>query len=175
VPDFIEERLFNINKGVCMNKKNGFTLVELMVVIVIIGILAAVAIPRVTAAINKARLVEAPQTLRGIATQQHVYFVEESNYADFGTDLGMNKPKSSVWEYNINVATVGSFVAAAKLLNPIKIDTTTAARDHLISIDDQDVRKATGAKIADPKTAASLGKLIPDWANTNTAPTSFGD
>ena len=43
--------------------KQGFTLIELMVVIVIIGVLASLAIPRFTDASNKAKVAEAPRVL----------------------------------------------------------------------------------------------------------------
>ncbi|MCL1946612.1 MAG: prepilin-type N-terminal cleavage/methylation domain-containing protein, partial [Chitinivibrionia bacterium] len=52
-----------------MNKK-GFTLVELMVVIVIIGVLAAVAIPKMMAATNKAKAGEGPQILSAISRME---------------------------------------------------------------------------------------------------------
>jgi len=47
----------------CFIKKQGFTLIELMVVIVIIGVLASLAIPRFSEASDKAKVAEAPRIL----------------------------------------------------------------------------------------------------------------
>ncbi len=62
-----------------MNKK-GFTLVELMVVIVIIGVLAAVALPKFAEAINKSRASEAPQRIKQIYSAAVVYEGENATY-----------------------------------------------------------------------------------------------
>jgi prepilin-type N-terminal cleavage/methylation domain-containing protein len=53
-----------------------FTLVELMVVIVIVGILAAVAIPKFTTASHKAKASEFPTVLTSIYSAEHTYEAE---------------------------------------------------------------------------------------------------
>lgn len=61
-----------------MNSKKGFTLVELMVVILIVGILAAVAIPLMQGRIDKAKWSEANATAGTIKTAIRAYVAETS-------------------------------------------------------------------------------------------------
>lgn len=63
-----------------LNHQNGFSLVELMIVIVIIGVLAAVAVPIYTSNVTKAKMSEADASLGTIRTQARIYYGENGEY-----------------------------------------------------------------------------------------------
>jgi type IV pilus assembly protein PilA len=62
--------------------KKGFTLIELMIVVAIIGILAAIAIPNFMRFQAKSKQSEAKTNLGGIFTAEEAYFAEYNRYAD---------------------------------------------------------------------------------------------
>ena len=66
-----------------MNNK-GFTLIELLVVVLIIGILAAIALPQYMKAVEKSRASEALTLLGNLANAEHIYNMSQGAYT---TDL----------------------------------------------------------------------------------------
>ena len=63
-----------------LSNKKGFTLIELLIVVVIIGILAAIAIPKFANTKEKAYLTAMKSDLRNMVTAEEAYFAEHARY-----------------------------------------------------------------------------------------------
>ncbi len=70
----------------CQNNV-GFTLIELLVVVLIIGILAAVALPQYTKAVERSRTSEAVQRLGDMATAQQIIYMQNGTFASSYDDV----------------------------------------------------------------------------------------
>jgi prepilin-type N-terminal cleavage/methylation domain-containing protein len=68
--------------------RKGFTLIELLIVVVIIGILAAIAIPKFSNTREKAYVASMKSDLRNLATAQESYFADNVTYTSDIAALG---------------------------------------------------------------------------------------
>ncbi|HSM04411.1 MAG TPA: prepilin-type N-terminal cleavage/methylation domain-containing protein [Longimicrobiales bacterium] len=81
-----------------MRDNKGFTLIELLIVVVIIGILAAIAIPKFSATREKAFVSSMKSDLKNMATQQEIYYADSYTYTtdtallEFSPSDGVNAP-----------------------------------------------------------------------------------
>ena len=78
--------------GLFDNSVKAFTLIELLVVVLIIGILAAVALPQYNKAVAKSRLANIHTYLNAIKTANEVYYLANGNYTASLADLDLEVP-----------------------------------------------------------------------------------
>lgn len=68
-------------------KRNGFTLIELMITVAIIGILAAVALPSYTSYIARGKITDAVAVLSDYRVRMEQYYQDKRNYGAAGDDI----------------------------------------------------------------------------------------
>ena len=84
----------------------GVTLLELMVVVVIVGILAAIAFPNYREFVARAKRAEAKAALLKIATNQEKFYLQNQRFSNNLAELGFSGPpfKSETGVYSLSVA-----------------------------------------------------------------------
>jgi len=117
-------------------KKNGFTLVELMVVVIVIGILAAVAMPKFQIAADKTKVAEVQQILTSIAGAEEQYKHANGKYlplpASYPYDVAVNNA-ATVAEWNkvgLKVPESKYFKYEVPLATSAVIDETDPLKDY---------------------------------------------
>ncbi|MEW5758113.1 MAG: prepilin-type N-terminal cleavage/methylation domain-containing protein [Candidatus Omnitrophota bacterium] len=97
-----------------MNKKFGFTLIELVVVIIVIGLLVTIALPRYQIQLEKGRAAEAYQMLGSIRDDAQVYLVKHGNLTGFDVEAELKQCNSGhYFFYRIVANRAGQNLAVA--------------------------------------------------------------
>lgn len=96
-----------------MRHPRGFTLIELLIVVVIIGILAAIAIPKYAVTKAKARDANLRSDLRNMATAQESYFYDHGVYSDNAAALAPAFTPTSGVVLTITAGTTAGWAATA--------------------------------------------------------------
>jgi len=108
-----------------MSNRKGFTLIELLVVVVIIGLLAAIAIPKFTNTKEKAYVAAMKTDLRNLATAEEAFFYDSAKYSVSFAQMNGYAPTSGV-AITVNEATSKGWSATA-------ISVNTARRCYVFS------------------------------------------
>jgi len=106
-------------KGLKKKFERGFTLTEMLVVLIIIGVLVLLAVPRFTAVVKRAKMTEAKLMLKQVYTLEEAYFTEFDKYSKNLGEIGFEQERlvteggEARYRIMIESATDTSFVAKA--------------------------------------------------------------
>ena len=87
------------------SRQGGFTLIEMLIAVLIVGILMAVVVPSYQSSLAKSRRADARNALMELATKQELFFAQNSKYtteiSDAGTGLGLGRTSSEEGYYGL--------------------------------------------------------------------------
>jgi prepilin-type N-terminal cleavage/methylation domain-containing protein len=124
-----------MKKTIIGEKTQGFTLIELMLVVMIIGILSAIAIPAFLNYQCKAKQTEARQGLGTIAKLEENYYVHWNGYTSDLSAIGFSMKGKSYYDYSMTDATATAYTAQAQSKPGLFLDKTDVwTIDHALTL-----------------------------------------
>jgi type IV pilus assembly protein PilA len=120
-------------------RKRGFTLIELMIVVAIIGILAAIAIPNFIKFQARSKQGEAKANLKSLFTAQRSYYQEKDKYLNTINDIGFGPERGNRYAY---------WNGAGTWWDRSTLSGTTATTDTNITVDSYKFQGATTNPVA---------------------------
>lgn len=131
-------------------RRSGFTLLELMVVLVVMGILAALAVTSYSRYGFRARRADGQKLLMGIASAEERYFAQHNAYADLAT-IGYSTAATATSENSyytaaVNVTTINAVAAQAFTATATPVPGSSQARDTCgaLTVTDTGAKGSTG-------------------------------
>jgi len=117
----------------------GFTLVEMLIVITMVSILAAIAYPSYTSYVVRANRADAQQTLLQGAQAAERYFVANNTYVGFTLASPLDRsPESGTVVYNMTTPTL---TATAFVMRATPASTATNKNDGFLEITSQNIKR----------------------------------
>ena len=123
--------------------EHGFTLIEVMIVVVIVAILAAVAIPSYQGQIQKTRRADAKEALMRAAAAQERYFFSHNEYTDDLTQLGFQSSLSNDAHYSLKadpVTTTAFTITATPVPNGVQLKDTQCTEFSINQLGKQEAK-----------------------------------
>lgn len=120
----------------------GFTLIELMIVVTIMGIIAAIAIPAYTQYVRRAQRVDATAALLRIQNAQEKYYLSNNGYAASTTDLGITTTENDLYTLAITAPAPTTDFAATATAKGVQLQDEDC---RVFTVTGQGVRSATDA------------------------------
>jgi type IV pilus assembly protein PilE len=137
---------------------SGFTLIEIMIAVIIVGILAAIALPSYYKYIERSRRTDAQKALMDLANREEQYFLDRRTYTDKPEALGLAKnPRSQDGYYDLAIApgpAAEGGIRAGYAISATPVKGGTQERDTLcatFTLTSKGVRGAESQSHADSK------------------------
>jgi len=129
-----------------VHKSKGFTLIELMIVVAILGILATLAYPNYTGYLQRGARAEAMTLLLDAANKQEQYFVDNREYASALADIGVPSTSGNgYFTLSVVVANGGYTLTATAASGPVRGDTVCTT----LSLNNLGIKSNTGTGSVD--------------------------
>lgn len=125
-----------------MKQQNGFTLVEIMIAVVIIGILASVALPAYQDYVIRGKLTEATSNLADARIKMEQYFQDNRKYGDAGGTAcpATIAASSDNFSYTCSTPTTDTYTITAKSKAGLGVNV------FVYTIDEDNLKKTTSLK-----------------------------